>query len=184
MLISKDFTFEASHILPNHPGKCRNLHGHSWILKVALEGPLNLKTGFVLDYNDLSAIVSPLIDVLDHTHLNWLVRYPSSELLNLAILHQLAGLLDLFSVMTLAIKETRKTQCIVRAQKGEDLSTSLYFPQEARLPSIVEAKKDLIVLPQDSVIQDRQALWLEACAMSEARILELKDRSLSSRRNP
>src|SRR5260370_5755842 len=38
--IRKSFTFEAAHVLPHHPGKCSTLHGHSYRLDVALEGPV------------------------------------------------------------------------------------------------------------------------------------------------
>src|SRR4051812_24272799 len=69
MELMKEFRFEASHILPKHPGKCHRLHGHSWILRVYVEGKVNPKTGFVLDYADLSSIVKPLIEELDHRHL-------------------------------------------------------------------------------------------------------------------
>src|ERR1700751_273737 len=69
MEISKEFRFEASHILPRHPGKCSRLHGHSWKLTVSVKGLINETTGFVLDYGYLSAIVKPLIEDLDHRHL-------------------------------------------------------------------------------------------------------------------
>lgn len=69
MEISKEFTFEASHILPNHPGKCSNLHGHSWRLIVYVEGKTDKETGMVADYADLKAGVQPIIDDLDHAHL-------------------------------------------------------------------------------------------------------------------
>ena len=69
MKLTKTFTFEASHILPKHPGKCSRLHGHSWVLKVSVEGAVRLSTGFVMDYADMSAVVKPLIELLDHRHL-------------------------------------------------------------------------------------------------------------------
>lgn len=69
MKLTKTFRFEASHILPKHPGKCSRLHGHSWVLHVSVEGPVNPETGFVVDYADISAVVKPLIERLDHRHL-------------------------------------------------------------------------------------------------------------------
>lgn len=72
MLISKRFKFEASHVLPRHPGKCSRLHGHSYGLQVYVEGPVDSVTGFVTDYGNLSAIVHEnVIDKLDHTHLGY-----------------------------------------------------------------------------------------------------------------
>ncbi len=79
MRISKEFRFEASHILPRHPGKCSRLHGHSWRVRVEVEGDLNPETQFVMDFAELGQVVQPLIDWLDHSHLNWIIIYPSSE---------------------------------------------------------------------------------------------------------
>lgn len=69
MELTKTFRFEASHVLPHHPGKCSRLHGHSWVLHVSVKGPINRDTGFVMDFADMSAIVKPLIEHLDHHHL-------------------------------------------------------------------------------------------------------------------
>jgi len=69
MKISKQFRFEASHQIQNHLGKCANLHGHSWILTVTVEGPLFLETGMVMDFFDIKSCVQPLVNFLDHSHL-------------------------------------------------------------------------------------------------------------------
>lgn len=70
MTISKRFTFEASHILPHHSGKCARLHGHSWVLTVTVAGPINPKSGFVVDFYELGNVVNEhIIDHLDHSHL-------------------------------------------------------------------------------------------------------------------
>jgi 6-pyruvoyltetrahydropterin/6-carboxytetrahydropterin synthase len=39
------------------------------VLHVFVEGPVSEKTGFVMDYADISAAVKPLIERLDHRHL-------------------------------------------------------------------------------------------------------------------
>jgi 6-pyruvoyltetrahydropterin/6-carboxytetrahydropterin synthase len=68
--VSKDFSFEASHILPRHRGRCSNLHGHSFTFTVTVEGPVNEWTGFVVDYGDLKALVDrEIIQKVDHQHL-------------------------------------------------------------------------------------------------------------------
>lgn len=86
--LTKSFRFEASHQLPQHDGKCRRLHGHSWVGKLICEdhklvtqGP---KTGMLVDYGDLSAAIRPILeDYLDHHHLNQTtgLENPTSELL-------------------------------------------------------------------------------------------------------
>lgn len=67
--LTKSFRFEASHVLPQHPGKCSRLHGHSWILHVSVSGPINPQTGFVQDFAEISEVIKPLIEKLDHHHL-------------------------------------------------------------------------------------------------------------------
>ena len=69
MELTKTYRFEASHVLPKHPGKCSRLHGHSWVLHVSVEGPINADTGFVMDFGDISNVVQPLVARLDHRHL-------------------------------------------------------------------------------------------------------------------
>lgn len=108
--IYKDFTFEASHVLPKHPGKCSRLHGHSWQLSIGVQGTIDPETGFVLDYAVLKDLVTPLIDQLDHQHLgygnlgdgnklyrvpSWLPIgfYPSSENLVVAIANHLTPII-------------------------------------------------------------------------------------------
>ncbi len=71
LVIEKEFKFEASHVLPKHEGKCAKLHGHSWVLRVAVTGPVDEETGFVVDYAKLKACVQPTIDLLDHAHLGF-----------------------------------------------------------------------------------------------------------------
>lgn len=67
--VVKEFRFEAAHVLPKHPGKCSQLHGHSWLMRVGVSAPVNPKTGFVVDYIDLKALVQPLVDQWDHSYL-------------------------------------------------------------------------------------------------------------------
>jgi 6-pyruvoyltetrahydropterin/6-carboxytetrahydropterin synthase len=38
--VRKCFTFDAAHQLPNHGGKCRHPHGHTYKVEVALTGPM------------------------------------------------------------------------------------------------------------------------------------------------
>lgn len=114
MLISKEYRFEASHVLPKHSGKCARLHGHSYVLKVSLVGRVNEQTGFVMDYGELSQLLNPLIDLFDHHHLNDILEYPSAE--NLALLF--AGILcplitansqSIFRRLSVEVSETSKT---------------------------------------------------------------------------
>jgi 6-pyruvoyltetrahydropterin/6-carboxytetrahydropterin synthase len=79
MMISKQFHFSAAHWLPRHPGKCRNLHGHNYLVDVEVHGPVEKDTQFVMDYALLKAIVQPTIDAWDHKLMNAFVQYSSAE---------------------------------------------------------------------------------------------------------
>jgi 6-pyruvoyltetrahydropterin/6-carboxytetrahydropterin synthase len=74
--ITKRFEFEAAHRLPNHQGKCANLHGHSYKLEVSFYGPIQepqgqSSEGMVVDFADVGAIVKErIIKLLDHRDLN------------------------------------------------------------------------------------------------------------------
>ncbi len=66
MKISKEFKWEMGHRLPFHSGKCKNIHGHTYKMRVEIEGDLD-ENGMVIDYYDVSEIISPIVDELDHS---------------------------------------------------------------------------------------------------------------------
>jgi 6-pyruvoyltetrahydropterin/6-carboxytetrahydropterin synthase len=54
-------------------GKCNNpnWHGHNYVLEVAVEGPIDARTGYVIDLARLKAIVQrEVIDRVDHKNMN------------------------------------------------------------------------------------------------------------------
>lgn len=72
MEVFKDFRFEAAHWLPNVPEdhQCHRLHGHSYRIRVRVNGEIGFASGWVIDYAEISAVVRPIIASLDHTCLN------------------------------------------------------------------------------------------------------------------
>ena len=90
MIVRKEYRFEAAHFIHNHPGRCRNLHGHSYRLFVSVEGPVDAETGMVLDFEGLSRIVRErVLQKLDHHFLNDLIPLPTSENISAWIWEQL-----------------------------------------------------------------------------------------------
>ncbi len=83
MQIRKRFSFEAAHSLPNHPGKCARMHGHSYRLEVAISGPLHRDgpaLGMVEDFDALEALVTAeALEGLDHRTLNDVIENPTVE---------------------------------------------------------------------------------------------------------
>ena len=70
--ITKEFRFEGAHALPGYDGKCRNIHGHSYIMYVTVKGSLingtgSPKDGMVVDFKQLKEIVNEnIIGKFDH----------------------------------------------------------------------------------------------------------------------
>jgi 6-pyruvoyltetrahydropterin/6-carboxytetrahydropterin synthase len=70
--ITKEFSFEMAHALMGYDGPCRNVHGHSYGLKVTVTGvPIadkkHSKLGMVMDFGDLKKIVrETVVNVFDH----------------------------------------------------------------------------------------------------------------------
>jgi len=71
--LTKEFRFEAAHALLQYDGLCKNIHGHSYILRVTIKGtPItdtqNPKLGMVMDFSDLKKIVKEeVVDQFDHS---------------------------------------------------------------------------------------------------------------------
>lgn len=97
MEISKEFTFEAAHRLPNVPAdhKCARLHGHSFRVKIAVEGAVQETTGWVMDFADIKQAFKPIWAQLDHHYLNEIegLENPTSEHIAMWIWQRLKPLL-------------------------------------------------------------------------------------------
>ena len=80
--ITKQFKFEAAHSLPNHDGKCKNLHGHSYLLEVTVSGEKHTsgsKEGMIIDFGDMSKIVEDnIISKWDHQFLNDILPFTTT----------------------------------------------------------------------------------------------------------
>lgn len=70
VLVSKEFTFDASHHLHNYEGKCKNLHGHTYRAILGISGYTD-ERGLVIDFSDIKEIWKQKIEIdLDHRYLN------------------------------------------------------------------------------------------------------------------
>ncbi len=79
MLLSRDFTFDAAHNLIHYKGKCEKLHGHTYKLRVVLEGTPD-EEAMIMDFAELKQIVNEhVISRLDHAYINDIIAQPSAE---------------------------------------------------------------------------------------------------------
>jgi 6-pyruvoyltetrahydropterin/6-carboxytetrahydropterin synthase len=110
--LTRKAEFSASHFYHNPKftpeenrrvfGKCNNPHGHghNYTLEVTVKGPVNERSGFVMDLKQLKEIMNrEVIDALDHRHLNHEVpefkeQIPTTENLAIAIWRRLEGKWD------------------------------------------------------------------------------------------
>ena len=116
MEIYKEFHFEAAHRLPNVPEghKCARLHGHSFQVRLCIEGEVTEPTGWVMDFGDLKASFKPVIDQLDHYYLNDIpgLENPTSENIARWIWAKLIPTLPQLS--SIEIRETCTSGCVYR----------------------------------------------------------------------
>ena len=118
MEVYKEFTFESAHRLPNVPDghKCAKLHGHSYWVKVTVEGLVGDDTGWVQDFADLKCAFKPLEERLDHNYLNEIpgLENPTSEVLGMWIWDRLLPKLPFLAAVE--VKETSTSGCIYRGK--------------------------------------------------------------------
>jgi 6-pyruvoyltetrahydropterin/6-carboxytetrahydropterin synthase len=81
--VSVDETFAAAHNLRNYYGKCEDLHGHNYKVRVVLSGRELDETGMLYDFVHLKKVIREVIESLDHKYLNELAPFdtlnPSAE---------------------------------------------------------------------------------------------------------
>jgi 6-pyruvoyltetrahydropterin/6-carboxytetrahydropterin synthase len=113
--VRRRFRFEAAHLLPNHPGKCRNLHGHSYELCVTVDLPVSPESGMAIDFSDLKRIVREhVVDRLDHKYVNDLIENPTAEIMAVWIWDRLSDRLD--GLVEIELHETRDCSVIYRGE--------------------------------------------------------------------
>ncbi len=67
--ITVEDSFAAGHALRHYRGKCENVHGHNYKVRITLAGN-RLENGLLYDFKDVKTVVAEIIDRLDHQYLN------------------------------------------------------------------------------------------------------------------
>ena len=111
--LRRKFDFEAAQHLPSFPEghKCRQLHGHSFVLELVVTGTVDPKTGLFYDHARIAGAVRPIVDKLDHTCLNETsgLENPTLEVMAKWFWDKLAPQLPGLSEITL--HETPRASC-------------------------------------------------------------------------
>ncbi len=71
--------YDAAHFLRNYHGKCERLHGHRYVVEVAVQTPRLNESGIAFDFVDLKRHLRELAEGLDHQNLNDLPQFEGLE---------------------------------------------------------------------------------------------------------
>jgi 6-pyruvoyltetrahydropterin/6-carboxytetrahydropterin synthase len=75
--------YDSAHFLRNYKGKCERMHGHRYVVELALGAEQLDVAGIAYDFVDVKRELRALADYLDHENLNELAPFdriePSAE---------------------------------------------------------------------------------------------------------
>ena len=81
--------FQAAHYLENYNGKCENIHGHTFVVEVAIQVDSLDNAGIGIDFTDIKQTLEEILP--DHTLLNDRYAFnPSAENLSRFFYEELA----------------------------------------------------------------------------------------------
>ena len=67
LTITKSVKFDAAHVLTNHNGLCKNLHGHTYRVDVSVRQADNDSSDMVMDFKDVKRICEEtVLSKFDH----------------------------------------------------------------------------------------------------------------------
>jgi 6-pyruvoyltetrahydropterin/6-carboxytetrahydropterin synthase len=101
-------SFDASHVIPGHQGKCAQLHGHTYKVEAEFVGDSLNEIGMLADFGDLRRELESVLP--DHAHLNEIMA-PTPTAENIA--HWLFERLDArgLPIEALTLWETERYGC-------------------------------------------------------------------------
>ncbi len=75
--------FSSAHNLRGYKGKCEDLHGHNWRVKIIVRSDRLDNIGMVLDFKYLKKKLNAVLEEMDHKYLNKIAYFkkvnPTSE---------------------------------------------------------------------------------------------------------
>ena len=121
--VTKTVKFDAAHVLTNHEGLCKNLHGHTYRVDVSVTQAEGDASDMVIDFKDLKRIASEVIcERFDHAF----VYNTESE-----GEREIAAVVERYGMRTVAIP-FRST--------AENLAKLFYGELKARIPGLSAVK--------------------------------------------
>ena len=78
-IVSVQAHYDSAHFLRHYKGKCERLHGHRYVVELALATNELDKSGIAFDFVDIKKNLRELADYLDHNNLNDLEPFDTIE---------------------------------------------------------------------------------------------------------
>lgn len=78
-IVSVQAHYDSAHFLRHYKGKCERLHGHRYVVEMALATEELDKSGIAFDFVDVKKHLRELADYLDHNNLNDLAPFDTIE---------------------------------------------------------------------------------------------------------
>ena len=119
--VTKTVKFDAAHVLTNHQGLCKNLHGHTYRVDVSATG--NGSADMVIDFKELKALATDVI----------CSRFDHAFIYNTASV----GECEIAAVVE---KNGMRTVAIPFRSTAENLAKLFFSDLKARIPGLVAVK--------------------------------------------
>ena len=117
--VTKTVKFDAAHVLTNHQGLCKNLHGHTYRVDVSVSQAEDDDRDMVIDFKDLKGIANEVIcDRFDHAFI-----YNTAS----------AGEKEIAAVVE---KNGMRTVAIPFRSTAENLAKMFYGELKSRVPGL------------------------------------------------
>ena len=121
--VTKTVKFDAAHVLTNHQGLCKNLHGHTYRVDVSVSQAEDDDRDMVIDFKDLKGIANEVIcDRFDHAFI-----YNTES----------AGEKEIAAVVE---KNGMRTVAIPFRSTAENLAKMFYDELKSRVPGLSAVK--------------------------------------------
>ena len=106
LIVKKEFS--SAHILHGHPGNCKRMHGHNWLVEAEVQGDNTNEIGMVIDFKDIKNNLREIISNLDHQFLNDLEPFinenPTAENISKYIYKELSNNINTDNIKVSKIK--------------------------------------------------------------------------------
>ena len=121
--VTKTVKFDAAHVLTNHQGLCKNLHGHTYRVDVSVSQAADDDRDMVIDFKDLKGIANEVVcDRFDHAFI-----YNTDSV----------GEREIAAVVE---KNGMRTVAIPFRSTAENLAKLFFSDLKARIPGLVAVK--------------------------------------------